>query len=583
MRKVQLTIKQEEVAPATTSDLVLMNNGRTLKEELSTHPLDKFSSTQTVTTSIEKIADGAYGGVYESGVMYGRTLVNLADLFSFDEDVTTSYHYVDRTVCETSKLKLNTSYLFIFKPNVSSNLNDYTTFEIGLGNSINHVAGHPSTVEGFRGYNIKHNQWNYIKKTFTDFKGYKYLTVRPLRTENPDSTKPITYNVKEGLVVLEYQEGMENWDIPYFEGICDVKMPALRNVGKNLLNPQSITYALSHTSTEIRMKNSLKPNVTYTISFDRNGISWAGRSFYVIGEGFSSYRSTKDFGSKRAGITFSLTDEEVNVLNNDDKSFIQLYSVLVTSESLRPTNIQIEESPTQTTYEEYKTNILHTPETVTLRSLPNGVRDELNLKTGEYIKRIGEIVLNGSEGWASHSTGTVNGTTAYRYRTNVSNMLITNQLGETPQIFCDKLPCVRDTQEEIWSTVPSILRRIASDYGAIYIVASASTVDAFKQWLSQNPITVQYELAEPITTIVEPLTIPFAYENGHIILESGSEEQSLLPELKYSVPASKNGVLSTTSQAILKHEQRLHKLENLLLREAILMDYRLTLSFLDKM
>ena len=29
---------------------------------------------------------------------------------------------------------------------------------------------------------------------------------------------------------------------------------------------------------------------------------------------------------------------------------------------------------------------------MTLRSLPNGVRDELNLKTGEYIKRIGEIV-----------------------------------------------------------------------------------------------------------------------------------------------------------------------------------------------
>ena len=35
-------------------------------------------------------------------------------------------------------------------------------------------------------------------------------------------------------------------------------------------------------------------------------------------------------------------------------------------------------------------------ETITLRSLPNGVRDELNLQTGEYIQRVGEIVWDGS-------------------------------------------------------------------------------------------------------------------------------------------------------------------------------------------
>ena len=35
-------------------------------------------------------------------------------------------------------------------------------------------------------------------------------------------------------MIIEYQEGMENWDIPYFEGMQSVKMPVLTTTGKNL-------------------------------------------------------------------------------------------------------------------------------------------------------------------------------------------------------------------------------------------------------------------------------------------------------------------------------------------------------------
>ena len=34
-------------------------------------------------------------------------------------------------------------------------------------------------------------------------------------------------------MLIEYQEGMENWDIPYFEGMQSVKMPVLTTTGKN--------------------------------------------------------------------------------------------------------------------------------------------------------------------------------------------------------------------------------------------------------------------------------------------------------------------------------------------------------------
>ena len=35
-------------------------------------------------------------------------------------------------------------------------------------------------------------------------------------------------------MIIEYQQGMENWDIPYFEGMKSVQMPGLTTTGKNL-------------------------------------------------------------------------------------------------------------------------------------------------------------------------------------------------------------------------------------------------------------------------------------------------------------------------------------------------------------
>ena len=75
--------------------------------------------------------------------------------------------------------------------------------------------------------------------------------------------------------------------------------------------------------------------------------------------------------------------------------------------------------------------------------------------------------------------------------------------------------------------------------------------------LNQNPITVQYQLKTPITTIVESLTTPFAYENGHIILESGYEGQSLLPTLEYSTVVNKTGQIESVAKTIQRQEKQL--------------------------
>ena len=108
------------------------------------------------------------------------------------------------------------------------------------------------------------------------------------------------------------------------------------------------------------------------------------------------------------------------------------------------------------------------------------------------------------------------------------------------------------------------------------------TLDQFKQWLSQNPATIQYILAEPITTIVEPSTMtPFAYQNGHVILESGYEGQSLLPTLEYSTVVNRTGQVENVAKTIQRHETQLTLLEKMLIGNIIELDYNNTLMALN--
>lgn len=106
-------------------------------------------------------------------------------------------------------------------------------------------------------------------------------------------------------------------------------------------------------------------------------------------------------------------------------------------------------------------------------------------------------------------------------------------------------------------------------------------IDVFKQYLQSNPITVQYQLATPITTIVEPLSIPFAYQNGHVILESGSEEQSLLPTLEYSTVVNRIGQVESVAKVIQKQEKQLTMLEQMLIQNIIGLDYNNTVLALN--
>ena len=89
--------------------------------------------------------------------------------------------------------------------------------------------------------------------TFTDFLGYKYLSLRPIRCNAPESGKSIRFSI-EGFILLEGD--WSNKDLPfndYFDGIGYCKMPILRTTGKNWLyygetlgTPSITSYSLSN-------------------------------------------------------------------------------------------------------------------------------------------------------------------------------------------------------------------------------------------------------------------------------------------------------------------------------------------------
>ena len=74
---------------------------------------------------------------------------------------------------------------------------------------------------------------------------------------------------------------------------------------------------------------------------------------------------------------------------------------------------------------------------------------------------------------------------------------------------------------------------------------------------------------------------PFAYQNGHVILESGFEGQSLLPEIEYSVVTGRAGQVTQNTKVLRKQEQQIIGLEELLLTQVVQMEYERTLLQFD--
>ena len=178
--------------------------------------------------------------------------------------------------------------------------------------------------------------------------------------------------------------------------------------------------------------------------------------------------------------------------NSNNSCYLRIYFFITGRQSdTTLENIKtaiLEESPTPTTYEPYKETtysyILDEP----LHSLPNGACDEIDLEKGVVTRRVGKVVLDGSENWSITRTNSLSTIFGIAFKSN----------NDTKDVICDTfngtfIPIFSDGDEAVKLNNTTIFISILNN--------KLSTVDAngFKQWLQANPTTVYYELVTPIT------------------------------------------------------------------------------------
>lgn len=322
------------------------------------------------------------------------------------------------------------------------------------------------------------------------------------------------YEFKNAMII-EYVEGMENWDIPYFEGMASVQAPTVKTVGKNLYNPRT-AYLDEANNQFIYNMIDLNPNSMYSFYAKGNVISFElyndnNQPTGGIDESFSLNRINFGTSSKEVKVKLGFYNGTTNGIEDVDFS-----------------NVQLQEGSVFTQYEQHKFNQLATSEEVVLRSLPNGVCDTYNTRTKEYVRRIGEVTFNGSESWRPQ--GSFEHTDLVEFKIEIPN---TNSM---TSVISDR-----------FSTGGNDVERVAVAGSTLYIRIlknKANNLDEFKQWLSQNPITVQYELATPVVTAVPSQitdqngnTINSLYAfNGTTHITTGSA--ALLPTVDVEVPST---------------------------------------------
>lgn len=185
------------------------------------------------------------------------------------------------------------------------------------------------------------------------------------------------------------------------------------------------------------------------------------------------------------------------------------------------------------TYKEYKMNILESDEEIVLRKIDDAY-DELNLLTGELTQRINEVVLNGSENWIDN--GNSNDYIAFR--------LTLSNFEQSSKIVSDNIPII--------TTVNSGFG-IYSGNGITVTMLKTVTSDLsnFKTWLSINPVTIQYQLAESNVKTINLEGKPSINWQGDTYLHL--ENNTLYPQLDcevesinyYEIPKLKANTLYT--------------------------------------
>ena len=326
-------------------------------------------------------------GRAKSAILKGQTLVNVLDNSKinfnnnakFEEDgfiknFANGEYYVNSFMLKTPSIKPSTKYLLIYEVIENTIVGD--SFRINADDSSY------STV--FQNHNIlvpagTTGRFHTIVTSISDITN----RANAIRSYMPSTNSGY---IKYRCMLIEYQEGMENWDIPYFEGMQSVKMPVLTTVGKNLfdLNKVIELEGLVVKNDSIHIGNRVFPDeLIYTFE---NAPTESILTFDISSADVANSGGALGSIWYEDGTYSWITINNRRYVNKKRVVGVKIHNWCEGTHII--SNIQLEEG-SATSYEPFKSNILTVNESVTLRS--NGdVYDELNLLTGRLTQRIDE-------------------------------------------------------------------------------------------------------------------------------------------------------------------------------------------------
>ena len=339
----------------------------------------------------------------------------------------------------------NRRYVYVYKYDMNGNFITNDRYDLGLDAKT---------------YTMNH--YGYIKCTIRTH-NVKNITITETDTPQPY----IDYRVNSVYAV---------------QGEYPITSEMIEQGGFSVGENATISYEESKTENTRRLRSKdlipVKPNTTYAFKHSLTNLAynvyqWDGNGYFI--NGVSKYFA---FGYLVAITTTANTQ----------------YIQFLMSKTNANNTIAVAE------YDWSQFHMYELDSTINLRSLPNGVKDELNLLTGEYIQRVGEVVLDETESWSMDVTENATQPNTNIFYTGVhsdfkplatadrAGSLVCDKVDVVPDLyFVDKVGIMSNTDPRIYVRVPK---------------TDTPDVATFTTYIQNNPLTLQYELAEPITSHV---------------------------------------------------------------------------------
>lgn len=392
------------------------------------------------------------------------------------------------TGTEGSPVTLNTGVGWSWEGELPSNLTGQYTFSLTTTVKVRwryYVVGSDGLILSLYEDSSANNSYN--KKTFEMSEGATKVYFSILEITGADQAQIMLNEGSSALPYEPYTGGQPSPSPEYPQEITAIEQVSGSVVGKNLFdvsNIETIVTALINNNdgsiTVTASSGDSAINSRKTLDELTNGLLKVGNTYTLS---FISTGSTKSIYLKTS--LFGWNSGERHVITQKDLDSIVFFYANGVSTTTTISEIQIELGSTATDYEPYTEQPFSFTPPQPLYSTPDGsVADIVNVQSEQYEYNMsGEVVFDGStdEAWNLYSA-------QQGFYINLNDML----KGVRLKGFCDKFQNVqRGNSKRIIFGLNNTRLHVT------YVNEYATTVDEWRQWLSENPITVVYPLATP--------------------------------------------------------------------------------------